>query len=552
MARPRPARTGVLALLCAAALSLLAAAAAAAADPRGDAAAAMYSPDTVVAIHLTLPPASVQALEEHPEDEYVEGTFSLAETNGSPSGVGPFSAPIKVGIRLKGGKFGSFRPLGGKAAFKIKFSFVKGQRFLGLKKMTLNNMVQDESMVAESLAYRAFRALGVPSPRSGYAYLTVNGADYGVYLNIEDLDDVALEKRFGKFDDPQHLYEGEYGVDVEPGAEEIGEEAAFQVDEGDDGEVEDLEELILAANDGAAPDWSDHIAPFADLAEMTKMWATEKYVGHWDGYSGEEGSLLPNNYYLYSSAAGRFQMLPWGTDQTWGRRLPFDGDAGLLFDECLADDSCEGEYEAALGSAMSSVNALDLSSAARCTALLLAPWQALETPPRRPYTASQTTSRVAAVRNFAETRPAEVAAWLGVAAPAVPAAQPCAGEPPAPAPPLAAAPPAPLPSLRLGRIAVKKGVLTAHLLAPAAGTAKLEVTSRFRGGIGSVCRSERATPAAGPLTLACSFPRAFRNRLEAHSRWLRVSAGFASTVGKAEAAARSVRVAAAAAASSRR
>lgn len=557
MARPHLTRTG-LALLLVAALALLAAASAIAAEPSGDPPASMYSPNTVVAIHLTLPPASIQALEEHPEDEYVEGTFSLAETNGSPSGIAAFSAPIKVGIRLKGGINGSFRPLSAKAAFKVKFSFVKGQKFLGLKKMTLNNMVQDESMVAESLSYRAFRALGVPSPRTGYAYLTVNGADYGVYLNIEDLDDVALEKRFGKFGKPQHLYEGEYGVDVEPGAEKIGEETAFQVDEGDEKEVKDLEELIAAANDGAAPDWSDHVAPFADLAEMTRMWAIEKYVGHWDGYSGEEGSLLPNNYYLYGSAAGQFQMLPWGTDQTWGTRLPFFGDGGLLFDKCLADGSCEGEYEGALDSAMSSVNALNLSSAARCTALELAPWQALETAPRRPYTPTQTANRVAAVRNFAETRPGEVAAWLGVPAPEVPAVQPCAGEAPRPSPQAASVVAPPLPSLpslsplQLGRIAVKKGVISAQLSAPAAGTARLRVTTTIQGKTLNACRAEAAVSAAGSLGLQCTLSAGIRGRLERHRLRLRITIGFVSSTGKAETAARTVRVAATVSASARR
>ena len=128
-----------------------------------------------------------------------------------------------VGIRLKGGT-GSFRPLSGKAAFKIKFNFEnpkgeKGKKFLGLKKLTLNNMVQDPSMIHENLIYQAFRAVGVSASRTGYAYVRVNGDDYGLHLNIENVDDVALGKRFGTFQKPpQHLYEGEYGDDVKPAA----------------------------------------------------------------------------------------------------------------------------------------------------------------------------------------------------------------------------------------------------------------------------------------------------------------------------------------------
>ena len=61
----------------------------------------MYESETVVAIELTLPAASIEALEAKP-DEYQPGTFSLAPTDGTPGGVGEASTPIEVGIRLKG------------------------------------------------------------------------------------------------------------------------------------------------------------------------------------------------------------------------------------------------------------------------------------------------------------------------------------------------------------------------------------------------------------------------------------------------------------------
>ena len=84
--------------------------------------------------------------------EYYDATFSLTTAGGT-------YGPLAVGVRLKGG-LGSFRPLAGKAAFKVKFNHsVAGQRFLGLKKLTLNNMVQDKSMIHETLAY-------APSERS--------------------------------------------------------------------------------------------------------------------------------------------------------------------------------------------------------------------------------------------------------------------------------------------------------------------------------------------------------------------------------------------------
>lgn len=323
----------------------------------------MYEPGTMVVVDLQLPPASVAALEAEP-DEYAEGTFSLAPSDGTPGGIGEFSPPISVGIRLKGE--GSFRDLNGKAAFKLKFNeFVKGQKFLGLKKMTLNNMVQDPSMVHETLAYEVFRAAGVPAPRTGYADVRVNGDEFGIHLNLETLDDVALERLFGSFEaPPQHLYEGAFGVDVLPG--EVG---AFEVDEGEEGDRSDLEALIEALA-VPSPAFSERMAGRADLEEMAGMWAIERYIGHWDGYSG---LASPHNYYLYSDPLGEFQMLPWGTDQSWSvSQLGFGPPGPALFEACLADPACVSIYREALRGARDVVAGLDPGAEAQRLAALLA------------------------------------------------------------------------------------------------------------------------------------------------------------------------------------
>jgi hypothetical protein len=124
---------------------------------RADEAASLFDPTTVVEIDLDLPEASRDALASDP-GEYVDATFSLTGPDGS-------YGPLAIGARLKGSA--SFRPLSGKAAFKLKLGHtVKGQRILGLKTLTLNNMVQDPSMLHEALAYEVFRAAGAPATRT--------------------------------------------------------------------------------------------------------------------------------------------------------------------------------------------------------------------------------------------------------------------------------------------------------------------------------------------------------------------------------------------------
>jgi hypothetical protein len=129
-----------------------------------DEAAPIYDPGQVFFIDLNLSSTEQAKLEVEP-GEYVKGTFEMTKSaDGTPSGAKvPFISSRNAEIRLKGNVGGSFRKLNEKPGFKIKFK--KAEAALGLRKMTLDNMVQDPSMVHETLAYSAFRALPVFLPR---------------------------------------------------------------------------------------------------------------------------------------------------------------------------------------------------------------------------------------------------------------------------------------------------------------------------------------------------------------------------------------------------
>jgi hypothetical protein len=183
-------------------------------------------------------------------------------------------------------------------------------------------------------------------------------------------------------------------VDVVPGAA-----GAFEVDEGSESNLSDLEDLIAAVH-GPAEGWTDRVGQVADLDQMTRMWAVEKYIGHWDGYAGGI-----NNFYLHSDDAGLFSMLPWGTDQTWMSRLPYGTDftRGKLFIRCLADPACEAMYRTALDSVRAIIAGLDLEERVESTASVLAPWQLID--PRREYSLAKIEAAVAGVSQFLQVRP---------------------------------------------------------------------------------------------------------------------------------------------------
>jgi hypothetical protein len=478
-------------------LALGVASPAGAAEPPPGPAGWLFDPGAVVEIDLALPQASIENLEAEPEEAYQPATFSL-------TAAGQTHGPLEVGVRLKGG-IGSFRTLSRKAAFKLKFdALVEGQTFFGLEKLTLNNMVQDPSMIRETLAYEAFRSLGVPASRTGYAYLRVNGEDYGLYLNVEVLDAVALPRWFGS---TRHLYEGSYGADVAPGGA-----AAFEVDEGKKSKREDLEALIAAAN-AEEGDWSDGMAATADLEEMTRMWAVERYIGHWDGYAGLGGHLMPNNYYLHSGEAGEdagvFRMLPWGTDQTWVTRLDFGQQGGLLFDRCRADASCAEMYREALVETRGALAALDLDSRAVELAAAVAPWQALEVAPRREYPPADVAAALESTRAFIAGRPGELAEWLDPPQLPFPPASRPAFEPGS-----TATSTRPTAKLWVGAARSVGGGIATPVETPGPGSVVQRVFAPHRGRPVTVCVERQSRDRAGPLTVRCDLSAAARRRRE--------------------------------------
>lgn len=502
----------------------------------------LYDPGTVNVVEIKLGPDQIKELEDEPREYVEDGEVVLKKTDGTPAGIGAPSQTFKgVEVKLKGQPGGSFEDLDGKAAFKLKFD--KDELFFGVRKLTLNNMTQDPSMVHESLAYTAFGAAGAPASRAGYAFVYLNGTNYGLHANVESLDVISLPKIFGgAFDkEKQHLYEAaEYGADFYPGKEPM-----FEVDEGKSktaADIADLTGAIAAVQANGPTQLTTNLAPFFDFAELTRMWGVEKYIGHWDGYAGEgiDGETefnehRPNNYYLYSDPLGRFSMLPWGTDQAWdvgdtgGVPMPFDGQDGRLFDFCLDDEDCSGLFSAAVANALEEVGGLDLEGQAEQTAGMLAPWQALEVAPRKPFSAGQIAAAVEDTIEFIDDRPAEAKAWLAAHPPPAepevivdpifdpvdPQAPKSVTGPSAAAPLLESIEPGP--GVLLLGFEKGDGLLRLRVRAAHTGDAVLVGRSPLDGKPRRVCRDELRAVAHRDFTLVCRVSARALKRLRNHA-----------------------------------
>ena len=112
-----------------------------------------------------------------------------------------------IGIRAKGNtSLSNVSQLGSdRYSLKIEFDhYNSAEKYYGLDKLCLNNIIQDNTYMKDYLSYQLMREAGVPSPLCSYAYLTINGEDWGLYLAVEDVEDAFLQRNYGT--DHSELY----------------------------------------------------------------------------------------------------------------------------------------------------------------------------------------------------------------------------------------------------------------------------------------------------------------------------------------------------------
>lgn len=297
--------------------------------------------DVAVIRHLdiVIPDSSVTNLAAEPRT-WTPATLSLPDEE-----IGP----LEIGIRIKG-QLGSFRTLDGKSAFRIDLNrYVAGQTLYGLDELTLNNMVQDPSVIHEFTAYWIFREMGIAAPRVTWVQVTVNGTDFGLYLSVEGLNLPMLSRWY---ESTSHLYEGAYGQDLF-----VGDVAGLEVDEGSESDRSDVLALANLLETEGVEGFYEATAELIDWDQVVRMLAIEVWIGHWDGYGPYR-----NNYYFHFDGAGRFTILPWGTDQTFSDYLQILRGEGLVFQACMANEDCRLNYADALRDVSDLVTTSDLVS----------------------------------------------------------------------------------------------------------------------------------------------------------------------------------------------
>lgn len=193
-------------------------------------------------------------------------------------------------------------------SFKIDFDYFNdGENYYGLKKLNLNNNYGDVSYMREYISYRIMGEMGIPVPATSYTHITINGEEWGLYLAVEPIDEVFLERTFG--DSTGDLYKPDgTGADLVYRGDDMSEYPGLVLktnEETSDGSA--ILDLMKALESG------EGLEDVLDVDEVLRYLAANVALANYDSYLGN----TTHNYYLYEQD-GRFTIVPWDYNYSFG------------------------------------------------------------------------------------------------------------------------------------------------------------------------------------------------------------------------------------------
>ncbi|MDX2444011.1 MAG: CotH kinase family protein [Bacteroidales bacterium] len=268
--------------------------------------------DTIVPrIDISIDPADLDAIYDNVESDIEYPATFIFKTEHISDTV------YEVGFRLRG----NTSRHSGKKSFKISFNtFNPGRKYHGLEKMNLNGEHNDPSIMRSKLSWDLLRTFELPAARSNHIQLYINGTFWGIYANVEHIDEEFMEKRFGNQDG--NLYKCLWPADLkyigsDPDLYKFtaGDRRAYDLRtnvEGDD--YSDIAHLIDIINNTDLSQLPCELEKIFNVPDYIKTLAFDVVISNWDGYA-----FNMNNFYLYhNTSTDKFEFVLYDLDNTYG------------------------------------------------------------------------------------------------------------------------------------------------------------------------------------------------------------------------------------------
>ncbi|KAA3634031.1 MAG: T9SS C-terminal target domain-containing protein [Bacteroidetes bacterium] len=222
-----------------------------------------------------------------------------------------------IGFRLRG----NTSRYSDKKSFKVSFNtYEPGRKYYGLEKMNLNGEHNDPSIMRAKVCWDLVRDMEIPGSRSNHVVLYINGDFFGVYINVEHIDEEFVDLRYGT--EAGNLYKCLWPADMnylgpDPEAYKFmnGNRRTYDlITNTEEDDYSDIAHLIDVLNNTPTNELACELEPIFNVHGFLKAVAFDILSGNWDG-----PLFNKNNFYLYNDpVSGQFQYIPYDLDNTFG------------------------------------------------------------------------------------------------------------------------------------------------------------------------------------------------------------------------------------------
>jgi len=243
-------------------------------------------------INLLLDESALQSIIDKPwENNYIPVKVVIKSSGDTVSGK----------LRIRGDSSRGY----GKKSFKLKFDR-NVKEFNDRSEINLNSAWTDKTYLREYASYLTYEAFGVPAAHTTHIFVKVNGKPFGLYMEIENVDDNFL--KLHGFDDEGSLYKAYRDGACLTYKDNI--EKLWRRKNNRKESYKDLIDLIRLINSTPVKDFKKFLKKHFDYEEFITVLAINIVI--------QNGSTYYHNYFLYHDLwkTGKWILIPWDLDKT--------------------------------------------------------------------------------------------------------------------------------------------------------------------------------------------------------------------------------------------
>ena len=244
------------------------------------------------------------------------------------------------------------------------------QNLYGLRKVALNNIYGDATLMKEYLSYELMTKMGIQTPEYSLINLYINDEFYGVYMMVESIDSSLTQRTLGEKSDYLVKPESSGGDLIYDNSldEYINDDGEFDFSsiiydnsgniiypndksnplykynglwENDEDTFEDIVDMLPTIfkwmktlnklNNTDNPNTDDYklaLEEIIDVDSLIRYFAVNTYLVNLDSYQSEK----MQNYALYINETGRATIIPWDYNYSFGVYGPGSASDVINFD----------------------------------------------------------------------------------------------------------------------------------------------------------------------------------------------------------------------------